>query len=796
MNKCHFIGIGGIGMSGLAKILLNKKISVSGSDLSETAITKTLHNEGAQIFIGQNEKNIDAGMTVVYSSGINKNNPEYRAALEKKCSMLHRSELLQQLMSEFKALAVAGTHGKTTTTSLLTTVFHEAALDPSYAVGGVVKQFGSNAGLGKGTYFIAEADESDGTFLHYHPEGAIITNISMDHMDHFGTVEVLMNSFRTFASQVKNPGFLFWCGDDERLASLKLRGNSYGFNEGNDVQGSNFRQKGWKLIFDITFEGKTHSGVELALTGKHNALNALGVFGLAVKAGVPVDAIRRAFVQFAGVMRRCEKKGEEKSILVLDDYAHHPKEINATLIAMRNAVEDRRLILLFQPHRYSRTEDCLGSYGPIFNNADMLFVTEIYGAGETPRKGIVSERIVDEVKENFRGPIHLTTRKDLIKDLLPHLRPHDVVVTMGAGDITYAGPELLNALKTYPLKKWHVGLVCGGRSMEHEVALRSAKFIYDSMNKDYYDISMFGITKDGRWSILPSFPTVRALEEGTLLNESIIKEMSKCDVMIPALHGPYGEDGTIQGFFDILDLAYVGCSHRASAIAMDKAVTKRIMIFNGIPTAPFLEVKHNQWLREPDHVKELVAEQLRYPVYVKPVHLGSSVGVSRVADASQLASAIENAFKHDYKIIIENEIVGREIEISVFGNDHIYVFPPGEILRDGNKTYSYEAKYGNNSFETAIVADLPKHVVEEGMFLAEKAFEAIEGAGLARVDFFVDRDQKIWFNEINPIPGLTPISLYPKMCEAHGVAAGPLFDKLISLGLQRKRSQKHEAAHA
>lgn len=794
MDKCHFIGIGGIGMSGLAKILLNKNVPVSGSDLSESAITKTLHQEGAQIFIGQNEKNIDAAMTVIYSSGINKNNPEYQAALNKNCSMLHRSELLYKLMSEFKALAVAGTHGKTTTTSLLTTVFHEGALDPSFAVGGIVKQFGTNACLGKGSYFIAEADESDGTFLRYHPEGAIITNISMDHMDHFVTIEAVMNAYRTFANQVKNPELLFWCGDDERLASLKLKGKSYGFKDGNDVQGSNFRQQGWKLIFDITFEGKTYSDVEVALTGKHNALNALGVFGIALQAGVPIESIRKAFLQFGGVMRRCEKKGVEQGVLVLDDYAHHPKEINATLLAMRSAVEEKRLIVLFQPHRYSRTEDCLGTYGSIFNNADMLFVTDIYSAGETPRPGITNQRIIDEVKEKFRGPIYPTSRKDLIQNVLPHLRPHDVVVTMGAGDITYAGGELLNALKTYPIKKWQVGLVCGGRSMEHEISLRSAKFIYESLNRDFYDVSIFGITKAGQWSFYPAFPTSKTIEGGAPLSESILKQLSACDIIVPALHGTYGEDGTIQGFFDILDLAYVGCSHRASAIAMDKAVTKQIMIFNGIPTSPFIDVQHSQWLREPEHVTRMVAEQLRYPVYVKSVHLGSSVGVTRVANESELPAAMEAGFKHDYKVIIENEIIGREIEFSVFGNEFFYVFPPGEIFREEDKVYTYDAKYGSNSFGTATVAELPKEVVEEGMFMAEKAYEAIECAGLARIDFFLDRDNKIWFNEINPIPGFTSISLYPKMCQAHGIEAGPLLDRLIILGLQRKRVQRNEVA--
>jgi UDP-N-acetylmuramate--alanine ligase len=793
-NKCHFIGIGGIGMSGLAKILLNKKISVSGSDSAESAITRSLHDEGAKIFIGQNERNIDAGMTVIYSSGIAKDNPEYHAAVEKKCSLIHRSELLQQIMSEFKTLAITGTHGKTTTTSLLAAVLHAAQLDPSFAVGGIVKQFGTNAALGKGEYFIAEADESDGTFLRYHPEGAIITNISLDHMDHFGTVEAVMRDYKTFANQVKNRSLLFWCGDDERLSSLQLEGNSYGFTHGNSVQGANCRQKGWNLIFDVTFQGKAYSNVELALTGTHNAQNALGIFGLAINLGISEQAIRKAFLEFKGVNRRCDKKGTEKSLLVLDDYAHHPKEINATLKAMRCAVEEKRLVVLFQPHRYSRTQDCLGSYTTIFNHADVVVVTDIYSAGEAPRPGVTSQKIIDEVQQCFSGELQYIPRNEIVEKLLPQLRPHDVVVTMGAGDITHVGGELLNTLKTHPLKKWHVGLVCGGRSVEHEISLRSAKFMYESLNPEYYDVSIFGITKEGDWTYSKKFPATTTIEQGQPI-ETIIPELRKCDVMFPALHGPYGEDGTIQGFFEMLDIAYVGCTHRAASIAMDKALTKNLMLVSGIPTSPFITVTQHDWLGNPDQITLSVAQNLTYPVYVKPVHLGSSMGVFKVASESELAHAIESALTYDYKLIIENEIQGREIEFSVLGNEHVQVFPPGEILK-GDADYTYEAKYSDNSFGTDTIARVSPQIAAEGMRLAEKAFRSIDGTGMARIDFFLDKQNKIWLNEINPIPGFTSISLYPKMCAAHGMQAPALLDKLIALALQRKNRQKTEAVVA
>lgn len=788
MDKCHFIGIGGIGMSGLAQILLHNKIAVSGSDIQETPLTRNLHEKGAKIFIGQNERNIDAGMTVVYSSGIHKDNPEYQAAIEKKCKMLHRSELLQHIMSGFKTLAVTGTHGKTTTSSLLTTVLHTGSLDPSFAVGGILRQFSTNAKAGKGAYFVAEADESDGTFLKYHPEGAIVTNISADHMDFFGGIEAVIESYKTFIRQVKNPSLLFWCGDDINLKSLKIPGTSYGFNEHNEVQGSHFRQEGWHTYFTITFQGKTYPDIELALTGKHNAQNALAVFGLATRLGVPEDAIRKAFKEFQGVGRRCEEKGTVKTVTVYDDYAHHPKEINATLLAIRQAVEERRLVVLFQPHRYSRTADCLGTYSTIFNHADVLFVTDIYAAGEKPRPGIDSHQIIKEVAPYFPGTIHYSSKEKLIENVLPELRPNDVVVTLGAGDITSMGGQLLNALQNYALKKWRVGLVYGGKSVEHEISLRSARYIFDNLNRELYDVSLFGITRDGSWTLPPD--VVELTEQHSIIEHAVIDKILSCDVMFPALHGLFGEDGTIQGFFEMLDVAYVGCCHRAASIAMDKALTKKLMLFSGIPTASFIEVNHPTWLKDPDHLIKRVTEKFSFPVYVKPVHLGSSVGVSRVASINELTAAIEKAFQVDSKIIVENEIVGREIEFAVFGNEFIHVFPPGEILRDGGGVYTYEAKYGSNSFKTAVVSELPSSVIEEGMFLAEKAFEAIEGCGFARIDFFLDKNNHLWLNEINPIPGFTSISLYPKMCEAHGYGIAKLIDKLIGLALQRKSRER------
>lgn len=455
-EKCHFIGIGGIGMSGLARILLARKLEVSGSDIAVNYVTEALIQAGAHIFSSQASENISANTTVIYGSDIKKDNPEYLQALKLNCPLLHRSELLAKLMTGYKALAVAGTHGKTTTSALLTTVLSAGKQHPSFAVGGIIPQFQSNAAHNSGPHFVAEADESDGTFLNYHPFGAIITNIDLDHMNYFGTETALINAFQQFASQVTSPQHFFWCGDDERLKNLNLAGISYGFDSSCQLQASNFRQAGWKISFDAFFQGKCYPQIEVALIGHHNALNALAVFGLALALGVPEDQIRVGLATFEGVMRRCEKKGDLQAVLLLDDYAHHPTEIKTTLTGIRSAIGEKRLIAILQPHRYSRTQECLGTYKGICDGADELIITDIFAAGETPIPGLTYLQVLEEIQSNTKIPCRYVPRGELFHFLNAHIRPHDVVVTLGAGDITKLGGELNAHFKTNPVNKLRV----------------------------------------------------------------------------------------------------------------------------------------------------------------------------------------------------------------------------------------------------------------------------------------------------------------------------------------------------
>lgn len=791
----HFIGIGGIGMSGLARLLLSKKIKVSGSDMSEGPIVEALVRDGADVRIGHAAQHVPRGATVVYSTDIKDDNPEYQAAVQFKCPMMHRSHLLQAIMSKYRPLAVAGTHGKTTTSSLLAWVLESSGLSPSFAIGGVIPQLASNAGCGTGEYFVAEACESDGTFQNYFPFGAIVTNIDFDHMDFYLDEKHLCDAFKQFLSQVSSGKHLFWCGDDERLKRLKPEGVSYGFGEECKLRCSRFRQQGWKIIFDASIGSREYRDIEVSLTGRHNALNALAVFGLALALGIDEQSVRKALATFTGVGRRCEKVGEAHGVLVLDDYGHHPTELKATLKAVRAAIGARRLIAVYQPHRFSRSKECKGKYGGVFNDADLLFVNEIYAAREKPIEGVTHTAIAEEIRKDLGDRCCVEGRKTIAEKLAEVVRPHDVVVTLGAGDVTKAGRELLAILHKKAPPKLKVGYIFGGKSIEHDVSLISAVNVLPSVNTDYYDILLFGITREGVWVMGPDarekLSSARREQNKPLISAEVLAAITGCDILFPMLHGQFAEDGTVQGFFELLSKAYVGCDYRSSAITMDKALTKQLARDAGIPTLPFIAFTRYEWESGKEALIKRIINTLDFPVFAKAVHLGSTFGVYKVKELDQLEGAISAAFLVDTKVIVEAGLEHpREIEFSMLGNDDPIAFPPGEVLTAGH-IHDFDSKYGLNPNKTAAgyetIARLPQEKIEEGRELARQAFRAVGGMGMARVDTFLDSNGHFWLNEINPIPGFTKYSLYHLMCGANGLPLDKLVDELIILGMQRRR---------
>lgn len=780
--KTHFIGIGGIGMSGLARLLLLKKEPVSGSDQASSSLTEELKQLGAEIAIGHDPKNLPPSGCVVVSSGIHKNNPELYACQTPAHTVIHRSDLLATLMEGKKALLVAGTHGKTTTSSLLATVLMEAALEPSWAVGGIVARYETNAMLGKGTYFVAEADESDGTHLKYTPYGLIMTNLDEDHLDHYGTKKALLDAFQAFFPKIRSERHFFWCGECSNLKTLAPKGTSYGFGPQYDLNITRFRQEGRKSFFDIAFEGKEYKDIEIPLMGRHNVLNAAAVCGLALRLSLSEEQIRKGLALATGSKRRGELKSEARGRVLIDDYGHHPAEIAATLAGIKAAYPDHRLVVAFQPHRYTRTQDCFHDFAPALKEADLLLVTDIYAAGESPIDGISTKALLTTIKKGQYVP-----RGELTSYLNQLSRPFDVVVTMGAGDITKVSDELA---KVAP-RKLKVACIYGGRSGEHEVTLLSTRNVAQSFDDELLDIEYFAINKEGGW--IAGQQARDYLEKpfsfaGNKVPKEVIEALNQCDVAFPVLHGPFGEDGTIQGLFEMLNLPYAGCSVESSSVAMNKALTKKICSWAGIPAVDFVDFTAYEWQYDREALLKAM-QRLTYPLFAKPVHLGSTLGVTKVHNEAELIQAIELGLELDHHIIVEQGVVAREIECAIVGAGPWFVSIPGEIFAKGSM-YDYNDKYGQNATPTTAHADLDPQQQKEAQALALAAYQAIGCDGMARVDLFLTEEGKFLLNEINTIPGCTQNSLFPKMCAHSGMPFKEVLNRLLQQGIARKLKQE------
>lgn len=427
----HFLGIGGIGMSALAQILIEKGEQVSGMDLRPFPL---LQKQGVV-----SKKTLPKIGKVIYSTAIKNDHPDLIAARKHHLTLLHRSDLLQELIQEKKALLVTGTHGKTSTSALLTWILQSAGLNPTFAVGGILQNLKKNGGFGEGDYFVAEADESDGSFLNYQGEGAIITNIEKEHLDYWGTEANIVTGFVKFIAQIQDHNLLFWCADDPLLKKIHPPGISYGRQGTLCLKES--KQVGMNGIFTATFKGKTYRDIQLPLMGEENTLNALAVLGMALQLGIPEKEIREAFLTYKGVKRRLEKIGEVKRISLYDDYAHHPTEIYSMLKALKKGVGDRRLIALFQPHRYTRTQ--VTDFSKAFIPADLIIITDIYSAGENPIQGVNGENLCKSF--NTKNVLFLAKKK-LLSCLPKMLVSGDVLVTIGAGDITEIAYQLKEKL--------------------------------------------------------------------------------------------------------------------------------------------------------------------------------------------------------------------------------------------------------------------------------------------------------------------------------------------------------------
>lgn len=450
VRHVHFIGVGGIGMSGLAEILRTLDFDVSGSDLRDGENTRRLRRLGVEVFVGHRAENIRGADVIVYSSAIDPTNPEVEAARLAGVPVIARAEMLAELMRVKYGVAIAGSHGKTTTTSLAATVLRAAGLDPTVVVGGRMAALGSNATLGGGDLLVAEADESDGSFLRLTPTIAAITNIDAEHLDHYGSYEALKDAFVDFAEKVPFYGLAVLCLDhptvQEILPRVGRRHVTYGINPQADYSARNVAFHGLHTSFEVFHRERPLGEFILRMPGQHNVLNALAVVAIADELEVPLDVMKEALSTFGGVARRFTITATPNQVTLVDDYGHHPAEIRATLEAARNAY-NQRLIVAFQPHRYSRTQQLFDDFTRAFNYADVLFVTDIYAAGEEPIEGVDSAHLVEQIRGHGHQAVrYIASRDELAAALAAEARPGDVVISLGAGDINRVLPLVEQAI--------------------------------------------------------------------------------------------------------------------------------------------------------------------------------------------------------------------------------------------------------------------------------------------------------------------------------------------------------------
>mgnify|MGYP003593760286 CR=1 FL=1 len=459
VRHVHFVGIGGIGMSGLAEILRTMDFEVSGSDLKGNDVTRRLETLGVRVIAGHRAENVAGADVVVYSSAISRDNPEIVRARALDIPIIPRGEMLAELMRVKYTVAIAGSHGKTTTTSLVATVLRAAGLDPTVVVGGKVNALGSNARLGAGDLFVAEADESDGSFLRLTPTIGVVTNIDAEHLDHYGTHAGVKDAFVEFANQIPFYGLCVLCMDhphvQEIVPRISRRVMTYGVSHQADFRAKNERYLGFSTQFEAYKRGEHLGQFTVRMPGAHNVLNALAVIAVADELEVPLDVVKEAIAGFHGVQRRftlvgqpsIERDGARGDVLIIDDYGHHPAEVEVTLDAAQRGFE-RRVVVAFQPHRYSRTQALFAEFTRAFNNADVLLVTEVYAAGEAPLPGATGAELTRAIRAHgHRNVRYVADKADVAGALHEIVRPGDIVFALGAGDINAQVRELARRLE-------------------------------------------------------------------------------------------------------------------------------------------------------------------------------------------------------------------------------------------------------------------------------------------------------------------------------------------------------------
>lgn len=452
IRKLHFVGIGGVGMSAIAEVMLDKGYEISGSDLSDSEVVQKLRAKGATVYKGHDSTNVEEKDAIVLSSAIHQDNPELVQAKKLGLKIFHRSDILAFLLNAAKGIAVAGAHGKTTTSSMISVVLEHAGIDPTILIGGFVDYLNGNAKLGKSDYLVAEADESDGSFLKFYPHIAVVTNIEDDHMDHYGSMENIIKAFVQFIQNLdKENGLAVLCFDNENIRNITKQIDrqyiSYALEHEADYTATDIVTDGPQTTFTVVYKGEKLGAVTLNIPGRHNVLNALATIAVCHKLGLSIKTIAEGFTVFSGTKRRFQTKFRNEDVWIVDDYAHHPTEIQTTIKAAKQT-EPKRLIVAFQPHRYTRTQLLRKEFGSCFKGADMLILTDIYAASEKPIPGISGKTIVEEVKmQTGVDAVYIEKLADIAPWLEKNKQKGDLIITMGAGNIYTVGETLADELK-------------------------------------------------------------------------------------------------------------------------------------------------------------------------------------------------------------------------------------------------------------------------------------------------------------------------------------------------------------
>jgi D-alanine--D-alanine ligase len=729
VKSLFLVGIGGAGMSGLVGLALAQGYRVSGSDSTASPITDALP---VPVTIGHFAQLPDDVQALVLTDAIDlQTSPEVRAARERGLPLFRRSQLLGWLLRNHKVAAVTGTHGKTTTTGFLAAAMIGAGLDPVVVVGAEVPSLGGAVVQGGGDWAVVEACEAYDGMHDLEPSLVLLTNLELDHADFHGDFEHLKASMVRFAKRLPKDGHLVYAGSDSGAAEVAL-------DSGVASQA---------YVADPR--------LDLRLKGAHNRLNASGALAAfrLMAPNASIEEAERGVSAFTGAERRLQVL-HDGEVTVIDDYAHHPTEIAASIQALREGYPGRRLVVVYQPHLYSRTKEFGDEFPKALSAADFVVITDIYPAREDPIPGVSSSVIADALTVPYR---YVPSRHRLPSEVRRLLQPGDVVVGMGAGTIDKFAPALIAELGERPLaglsRPVRVAILSGGDSSEREVSLLSGRAIHAALQERGYETHLVDAAES-------------LLRTGDV---SLFLGPSRPDVAFLALHGTHAEDGAIQGLLELLGIPYTGSGIQASALAMDKAMTKRQLELAGVRCPKGTVVERGS---EP--------VEMDAPLVVKPNAEGSTVGVTFVREAAELGPALTKAFNYGSSVLVEELIEGIEISVPVLCGE---VLPPVEI-EPNNGVYDFQSKYIPGATREIIPARLPASVIAEAQEIALKTHQTLGCQGASRTDMIV-RGVELFVLEVNTLPGMTPTSLLPNSAAAAGIQFPELCERLLKDAMER-----------